>query len=290
MLPRLHATVARRALRCKCFHTASILRNNQAPVVEAKKNDYFEKYQQKLVKKAQSEGLKDAQDLLKKHEDAQRKASEERIKKWKEFEQQALKAKEDEEKNPETSNTQKVRSSAPELQGLNKIMKVDMLANESPENITEIWNHYHSKRDGFISGVMTGDFYKKFSERAKTFPFFVLPIPRDSGYEFFFMQVAKGNLYFTPLLEYKTKQEHARPHLVLNHFDEFADSKGIVLMNGEIFSKVLKPDDAKILVYLTQMFYVTGSARKLQLLEDFHLRPSEFDFQASPPQTIVAIH
>ncbi|KAJ3211081.1 hypothetical protein HDU67_004789 [Dinochytrium kinnereticum] len=273
------ANRARRIASCpRYFSTTSPFLSIHDPS-EPRSSDYLQKYQQKLREKAQKEGLGDVQDLLKKHEKQQAQAMEEKIKKWKEHEAMALEKAAAEEKEGKTgvraTNTQD-RSG---LQGLNKIMKVDMIKGESPEHISDIWNNYHLSKTGFISGVMSDQFYTTLTQRASHFPFFVLPLPREDGYEFFFMQIVRNSVYFTPLLEYKTKQEHARPHLVLNHFDEFAKSKGIVLMNGEIFSKVLKPDDAKLLVYLMQMFYVTGGEKKKQLVEDFHRKPAGFNFQ-----------
>ena len=39
---------------------------------------------------------------------------------------------------------------------------------------------------------------------------------------------------YTPLIEYKTHQENARPLLLLNFYTELANDKGLVLMTGEL--------------------------------------------------------
>ena len=52
-------------------------------------------------------------------------------------------------------------------------MKVDLLIQESPERITEIWNEYHSsisKTTPKISGVMDSEFFVKFKEQGKKYP------------------------------------------------------------------------------------------------------------------------
>lgn len=43
-----------------------------------------------------------------------------------------------------------------------------------------------------------------------------------------------STVLFTPLAEYKLRQEYAQPVLVLSHFTELASSKGIVLLRGEV--------------------------------------------------------
>ncbi|KAI8835890.1 ATP11 protein-domain-containing protein [Chytridium lagenaria] len=249
------------------------------PVSHPDSKDYLEKYQQKLQRQAQKEGLSDVEQLIKKHEESRKRMMDEKIQKWKEKEALALYKKAQQEKGGQTGEAKITTDPTPGLQGLHKVMKVDLLEKETAERISEIWNNFYFTKDGFISGAMSSDFYKTFKQRAAQYPFFVLPLPRESGYEFFFMQIYKSNVFFTPLLEYKTKQENARPHLVLTHFDELADSKKMVLMNGEIVSKVLTADDAKLLVYLLQMFYVTGSERKKALVEKFHKTPEGFNFQ-----------
>lgn len=43
-----------------------------------------------------------------------------------------------------------------------------------------------------------------------------------------------STVLFTPLAEYKLRQEYAQPVLVLTHYTDLAASKGIVLMRGEV--------------------------------------------------------
>jgi hypothetical protein len=41
----------------------------------------------------------------------------------------------------------------------------------------------------------------------------------------------------------------------------------------------ITPEEARLLVLQTQLYYVTGSERKKQLLETFHEDPGRFEFQ-----------
>lgn len=106
-------------------------------------------------------------------------------------------------------------------------------------------------------------------------------MPREEGIEFMFLQFNFHQVNFTSLLEYKTKGTEARPFLTLTHFTELEKSKGIVLMKGEINDdpRMLDTANAQFLAFALQQFYVTGGEDKLKLVEKFHKKPAEFDFQ-----------
>ena len=110
---------------------------------------------------------------------------------------------------------------------------------------------------------------------------FVVPMPRETGVEFFFMQFNFHQCHFTSLLEYKAKGTEARPFLTISHFPELADAKGIVLMKGEISDEPRRIDtqNAQFLAFILQQFYATGGERKFKLVEKFHKEPHNFDYQ-----------
>ncbi|CEP10828.1 hypothetical protein [Parasitella parasitica] len=168
-------------------------------------------------------------------------------------------------------------SSAPTL---DKLVKLDLLENETPENIAQIWNAGHANKD-CITAVIPSDVYDKLYKRSQEYPMFVVPMPREEGVEFFFLQFNFHQVNFTSLLEYKTKGTEARPFLTLTHFPELEKSKGIVLMKGEINDdpRMLDTANAQFLAFALQQFYVTGGPDKLKLVEKFHKTPAEFDFQ-----------
>ncbi|CAO3622274.1 unnamed protein product [Mucor hiemalis] len=168
-------------------------------------------------------------------------------------------------------------SSAPTL---DKLVKVELLENETPEKIAEIWNAGHANKD-CITAAIPADIYDKLYKRSQQYPMFVVPMPREQGVEFFFLQFNFHQCNFTSLLEYKTKGSEARPFLTLTHFTELEKSKGIVLMKGEINDdpRMLDTANAQFLTFALQQFYVTGGEEKLKLVEKFHKSPAEFDFQ-----------
>jgi ATP synthase F1 complex assembly factor 1 len=106
-----------------------------------------------------------------------------------------------------------------------------------------------------------------------------VPVPRDEGVEFFLLQFNYHQVMFTSLLEFKTKGEEARPYLTITHYPELISIKDIVLMKGEITdTKLLSIANAQYLAFVLQQFYVTGGASKIKLLETFHCKPQEFDY------------
>ncbi|KDN53196.1 ATP11-domain-containing protein [Tilletiaria anomala UBC 951] len=120
---------------------------------------------------------------------------------------------------------------------------------------------------------------------------------------------------FTPLAEYKLRQEFAQPLLILTHYTDLAHAKGLVLMRGEITDadeaqaagasvkdeeRVAQPhsqgrmtqQDAQMLSICMQRFYLpdlgkrdansgayVGAAQRSQLLEAFHSSPQNFDVE-----------
>ncbi|KAI9597729.1 ATP11 protein-domain-containing protein [Syncephalis fuscata] len=249
--------------------------------------DYYrQKYADKLKEKAASMGVS--------VEELEKKAQQERAKR----EQNTLKmAREKELGEPAlppllqrpastTNAKEQVTEEGPNgVKPLDKIVKLELLMDKNTEAITTIWNQHHSSKRG-LSAVIPADTYRNLLARAREFPSFILPLPRNEGVEFFWLQFSGHQCYFTSLAEYKLHAEHARPYLILTHYPELMDSKQVVLMRGELGdtesasqSVPMTTDDARLLVYMLQDFYVTGSKDKQSLVERFHRQPETFKFE-----------
>ncbi|KAF9428625.1 ATP synthase mitochondrial F1 complex assembly factor 1 [Podila epigama] len=245
--------------------------------VRSKHIDYTSKYADKLKDKARKEGVASVQELkakiLPQTQTAFKKV------------QPLDKAPTDEAKDraqvaKAPSNAQKPAHSGSE-HSLDKIMKLDLVADLDAENISKIWIQKHLDQQDSISAVVPAETYKKMLARSKEYPLFLLPLSHGDGVEFYLMQFAFHQVIFTSLLEYKTHGENARPYLTLTHYPELIDSKGIVLMNGTISTnpKVLTLEQAQLLVFGMQQYYVTDNAEKQALLHDFHKNPSKFSHE-----------
>ncbi|GAB1601757.1 ATP synthase mitochondrial F1 complex assembly factor 1-like [Argonauta hians] len=168
------------------------------------------------------------------------------------------------------------KKTVPKL-GLNDIVKLDLLKNETPENIEKIWMQFHSVKD-CVYGVIKEIDYDEVMSKAKLCPSFVYPLPRQDGYEFFYQQFSGSEVYFTPVALYKKHKENAPPCVTMQHFTELKESKGLVLMSGDYDSKILDKQSALNLARQLTLFYGRFAAERFTLVRIFNFVPNEFDF------------
>ncbi|KAL1757714.1 ATP11 protein-domain-containing protein [Schizophyllum commune] len=95
-----------------------------------------------------------------------------------------------------------------------------------------------------------------------------------------------ATIIFTPLQEYKLRQQFATPYMVLTQYTDLAASHGVVLARGEITPStsesgkfMLGQEDARSLVMAIQKFYLWDQGKKENLLQVFHERPEEFKWE-----------
>ncbi|KAH8236802.1 hypothetical protein KR026_011100 [Drosophila bipectinata] len=157
---------------------------------------------------------------------------------------------------------------------LTDIMKLELIADKSAEEISQIWLEYHKTKEVLAATLSTSQ-YETLMARAKEYPVFLLPLPRSEGFEFIMLQFAANTVHFTPLLAYQVHHENAPECLTLVHYTEEQD-KGVVLMRGEYDNKVLTAQEAQCLANELQMFYLKADESKLRLLETFTRKPDEF--------------
>ncbi|KAG0208916.1 hypothetical protein BGX28_000235 [Mortierella sp. GBA30] len=253
-------------------------------IFRSKHIDYTQKYADKLKRRAEEEGLKTIEELKAKvlpttqtafkkvdplepsSPAADRSLEEEQAK----GQAQLRERTNDASKTPESSSP-----------SLDKIMKLDLVQDLSAEDISKIWIQKHVDQEDTISAVVPAETYKKMLSRSKEYPLFLLPLSHGDGVEFYLLQFAFHQVIFTSLLEYKTHGENARPFLTLTHYPELIDYKGIVLMSGTVSTnpKVLTIEQAQILTFGLQQYYVSDHKDKVQLLQDFHKRPEDFSHE-----------
>ncbi|XP_065904273.1 ATP synthase mitochondrial F1 complex assembly factor 1-like isoform X2 [Dysidea avara] len=161
---------------------------------------------------------------------------------------------------------------------LDKVMRVELLVDKNDDEIAQIWKTYHSDKDS-VCAVMPAKLYDEMMSRAKDNPMFLHPVPKSGGYEMILSQFDNhGNCYFTSLLNYKTHQDAAPIWLTLTHYSELLDSKGIVLMAGEVDTAHLSIMEAQYLANQIQLYYTSGDKERHHLLTQFNHHPNEFDY------------
>lgn len=209
------------------------------------------------------------------------------------------------------------------IKPLNKILDVEKLMTQDTETITKLWAGYHTIKNK-LSAVIPADKYLEMLANARNYPQFVLPLPRQvideesasgSSKEAFEMQFLEwavlpntageglppaATTLFTPLAEYKLKQDFSQPVLILTFYTDLCQSNGIVLMRGEVSGLNEKTGkggridqaQAQLLALTLQRFYLPSSSVSTtaedhasdkdacaKLLHDFHKRPEEFDVE-----------
>ncbi|WFD04629.1 hypothetical protein MOBT1_003343 [Malassezia obtusa] len=202
---------------------------------------------------------------------------------------------------------------------LSSFLDVEKIKQESPENITKLWAGYHTLR-GKLSAVIPASTYTRLIETARKYPQFVIPLPKtesvvdgeaESAFEMQFLQWAflarptsvstasapPSAVLYTSLAEYKLRQEFAQPALVLTHYTDLVESKGIVLMRGDVTERqtaesdevkqVISQKEAQLLALCTQRFYNMDWSQhpsadeelRRELLRTFHQDPEAFSLE-----------
>lgn len=161
-----------------------------------------------------------------------------------------------------------------ERRGLESIMKLELLNDKTAAEITQLWNNYFSVKEGFVYATIPIEKYNRLKVKGAECPLFIYALPRDAGYEFMVGQCSRDDWYYTPLISYQTHGEYAPYSLAIQHFTELADSKGIVLMKGEIASQDLPPQLATLLIHQTQLVY--GSDENFKMVDTLNKKPNEF--------------
>ncbi|KAE8707563.1 Chloroplast isoform 2 [Hibiscus syriacus] len=160
---------------------------------------------------------------------------------------------------------------------LDSIMDLNRAKNRSPEDLASIWDDYHLGR-GHIGLTMKAKLYRLLEQRSSDCRYFVVPLWRGSGYTTMFAQVQLPYMLFTGLEDYKARGTQASPYFTATFYTDFAESKDLVLIRGDIvFTSKLTDEEAKWLLETTQSFYLNDVRYKL--VECFNKEPRDFEFK-----------
>ncbi|XP_030061774.1 ATP synthase mitochondrial F1 complex assembly factor 1 [Microcaecilia unicolor] len=169
------------------------------------------------------------------------------------------------------------RSGFTKDKALSSVLNIDMVKHKTAEEIKEIWKHYFSMKDT-VFAVIPGDVFDLMWDRAKTCSSFLYAVPRQEGYEFFVGQWSGLELHFTSVINIQTARDAAPSQLVLYHYRELQEEKGIVLMTAEVDSRFLNVLEAQCLANQVQLFYATHRPETYRLVEMFNHSPDEFKY------------
>lgn len=242
------------------FRTTAIMSEEQ--IEELKQNPYYAKYADKIAK-LQNTSPEEFLGRLSAHEDRK----------------QAVAAAAPESQRDFSFPGRPIPKMSADTSGeksLEKIMKVDLLRDKTPEEITEIWTKYFSKQEK-ICAVIPVETYKVMQQRFNEFKTFLFPIPRKNGYEFVMVQFLNNEAHFTTLINFQAHKENAPECLSMVHYTELMEEKGIVLMVGEYDKDTLDAREAKCLADQVEIYYSKPTDSRKKMMQNFKTRPMYFD-------------
>uniref|UniRef100_A0A3Q1HS38 ATP synthase mitochondrial F1 complex assembly factor 1 n=1 Tax=Acanthochromis polyacanthus TaxID=80966 RepID=A0A3Q1HS38_9TELE len=158
---------------------------------------------------------------------------------------------------------------------LGSILNLEMIKDKTGEEIAELWTKFYSAKDT-ISAVIPTQIYEVISSRTKSCPMFLYALPQKEGYEFFVGQWSGHELHFTSLINVQTLGENAPSQLILYHYPDLKEEKGVVLMTAEMDSRFITVHQAQCLANQVQLFYSTQRQETYRLVETFNHHPADF--------------
>ena len=166
--------------------------------------------------------------------------------------------------------------SYPAPRTLDEVVKLDLLKDESPERINEIWQEYHDSKDDVIGASWTTTDYESFLETGKTASMFVFPVERSDGNFVMLSQVQEQHCILTMLDEYKLNPTNAQPWLALTFYDDLAEDKDVVLVRGDVLIPQLTLEEGKRLWGNVRHFYLNETDQ----VDKFNNDPNEFNIDS----------
>ncbi|XP_041862380.1 ATP synthase mitochondrial F1 complex assembly factor 1 [Melanotaenia boesemani] len=158
---------------------------------------------------------------------------------------------------------------------LGSILNLEMVKEKTGEEIAELWMKYFSTKDT-ISAVIPSHIYEVILSRSKSCSMFLYALPQKEGYEFFVGQWSRHELHFTSLINVQTLGENAPSQLILYHYPDLQQEKGVVLMTAEMDPKFITVHQAQCLANQVQLFYGTQRQETYRLVETFNHDPTNF--------------
>ncbi|CAH9114220.1 unnamed protein product [Cuscuta epithymum] len=160
---------------------------------------------------------------------------------------------------------------------LDSIMDVERAKTKSAEELSDIWSDYHLGR-GHIGASMKASLYHLLEQRSQNCRYFVIPLWRGNGYSTMFVQVQAPHILITGLEDYKARGTQASPYFTISYYTEFAESKDLVLVRGDVvFTSKLSDSEAKWLLEIAHSFYMNDTRYKL--VETFNKETRKFVFE-----------
>uniref|UniRef100_A0A3B4HAT5 ATP synthase mitochondrial F1 complex assembly factor 1 n=1 Tax=Pundamilia nyererei TaxID=303518 RepID=A0A3B4HAT5_9CICH len=220
---------------------------------ELEENPYYSKYQDKIQKLRSAKPQEYKTRLEKRHEANKEVLGHSKQAEFVRFMEQEL------EKRDNMAAGDATSGGFTKNKTLGSILNLEMIKDKTGEEIAELWMKYYSTKDT-VSAIIP----------------FLYALPQKEGYEFFVGQWSRHELHFTSLINVQTLGENAPSQLILYHYPDLKEEKGIVLMTAEMDPKFITVQQAQCLANQVQLFYGTQRRETYRLVEMFNHHPAEF--------------
>lgn len=176
-------------------------------------------------------------------------------------------------------------SSTPGIKTLSSYLDIEKSRKLPQKELEAIWRLRHANDAQSLCATIPLSVYEPIEATAKKHPYFILPLPKEGqGAEIHLLQWTfpaenTVTVLFTHLAEYKLRGEFSQPHTTITHHLEFAEERGVVLLQGQVVEgRGVSVDEAKWLVMCLQKFYgISGEkSERRRLLELFGKGDSAF--------------
>ncbi|KAK9150316.1 hypothetical protein Syun_008625 [Stephania yunnanensis] len=153
-----------------------------------------------------------------------------------------------------------------QLKPLDSIIDVERVKDRSAEEIASIWDDLKAKEGKKVVSL------DKFAAADR-----LVYLRQMLDQLTFFERVQMPHMSFTGLEDYKARGTQAAPYFTVTHYTEFAESKDLVLIRGDVvFTSKLSDTEAQWLLETAQSFYLNDMRYKL--VERFNKETRDFEF------------
>ncbi|XP_039860025.1 ATP synthase mitochondrial F1 complex assembly factor 1 [Simochromis diagramma] len=236
---------------------------------ELEENPYYSKYQDKIQKLRSAKPQEYKTRLEKRHEANKEVLGHSKQAEFVRFMEQEL------EKRDKMAAGDATSGGFTKNKTLGSILNLEMIKDKTGEEIAELWMKYYSTKDT-VSAIIPTQIYEMIFSRSQSCPMFLYALPQKEGYEFFVGQWSRHELHFTSLINVQTLGENAPSQLILYHYPDLKEEKGIVLMTAEMDPKFITVQQAQCLANQVQLFYGAQRRETYRLVEMFNHHPAEF--------------
>uniref|UniRef100_A0A3Q2QV89 ATP synthase mitochondrial F1 complex assembly factor 1 n=1 Tax=Fundulus heteroclitus TaxID=8078 RepID=A0A3Q2QV89_FUNHE len=236
---------------------------------ELEENPFYSKYQDKIQKLRSAKPQEYKERLGKRHEAKKDVLGHSKQAEFVRFMEQEL------EKREKVAAGDGASGAFTKNKTLDSILNLEMIKDKTGEEIAQLWMQYYSTRET-ISAAIPSQMYELIFSRSKSCPMFLYALPQKEGYEFFVGQWSGHELHFTSLINIQTLGENAPSQLILYHYPDLKEDKGVVLMTAEMDPKFITVHQAQCLANQVQLFYGTQRQETYRLVETFNHHPEDF--------------